>query len=61
MARKSGPDILVEMHVVVDETISVREGHDIADEVEQTLMARMTKVNKVIVHVDPDTGNGLTR
>ena len=55
MARKSGPHILVEIHVVVDKNITVLQGHDIAKEVEQTLLTRMTKVNKVIVHIDPDT------
>lgn len=51
-ARKLGPDILVDVHVVVDPFLSVTEGHQIADEVEKTLLREVPDITAVMVHVD---------
>ncbi|HQC79376.1 MAG TPA: cation diffusion facilitator family transporter [Accumulibacter sp.] len=51
-ARKLGPDILVDVHVVVDTFLSVTEGHQIADQVEKTLLREVTDITAVMVHVD---------
>lgn len=51
-ARKMGPDIMVDVHVVVDPFLSVSEGHQIADEVEKTLIRQIPDVTAVMVHVD---------
>ena len=45
--------ILVDMHIVVDGSISVRKGHAIADAVENKLIDRVDNVLGVIIHVDP--------
>lgn len=55
-ARYSGSQIFVELHIVVDPELSVREGHDIADTVERVLMEEFTDVTRVITHVDPEPG-----
>ena len=52
-ARRLGPDILVEMHILVDGNLSVQKGHQIADEVEHHLKQRVPDVSRVTVHVDP--------
>lgn len=51
-ARRMGPDIMVDVHVVVDAFLSVSEGHQIADEVEKTLMREISDITSVMVHVD---------
>ena len=51
-ARKLGPDILVDVHVVVDPFLSVTEGHQIADQVEKTLLSEVLDITAVMVHVD---------
>jgi len=51
-ARKMGPDIMVDVHIVVDPFLSVSEGHQIADEVEKTLIRQIPDVTSVMVHVD---------
>ncbi len=51
-ARRMGPDIMVDVHVVVDAYLSVSEGHQIADEVEKTLMREIPAITSVMVHVD---------
>ena len=52
-ARRLGPDILVEMHILVDGSLSVQKGHQIADEVEHNLKQQVPGVSRVTVHVDP--------
>ena len=53
-ARYSGPQIFVELHIVVDPSITVRQGHAIAREVRHRLLNEFTDVTRVIVHVDPE-------
>ena len=52
--RKSGLSHLVDIHVRVDGTMSVRAGHDIAHAVKDTLMDSATHaVTDVAVHIEP--------
>jgi cation diffusion facilitator family transporter len=45
--------IQVDMHIVVDRSISVREGHCIADDVKDQIISGIPDVLDVVVHVDP--------
>ncbi len=53
-ARYSGSQIFVEMHIVVDPELTVREGHHIADKVRFHLVNKISDVTRVIIHVDPE-------
>lgn len=53
-ARYSGPQIFIELHIVVDPNITVRQGHAIAHEVRNRLLNKFTDVTRIIVHVDPE-------
>ena len=53
-ARYSGAQVLVEMHIVVDPELTVREGHAIARKVKRTLLSDIADVSQVIIHVDPE-------
>jgi len=53
-ARYSGSQIFVEVHIVVDPELSVRDGHDIARTVKRQLLDSSAGVTRVIVHVDPE-------
>ncbi|UCE23465.1 MAG: cation transporter [Candidatus Zixiibacteriota bacterium] len=53
-ARYSGSQIFVEMHIVVDPNLTVREGHHIADKVRFHLVNQVSDVTRVIIHVDPE-------
>ena len=53
-ARYSGALILVEIHIVVNPDLTVREGHNIAKQVEHRLLNNVENVSKVIIHVDPE-------
>lgn len=53
-ARYSGSQIFVEMHIVVNPNLSVRDGHRIAATAEARLINEVSDVSRVIVHVDPE-------
>jgi len=53
-ARYLGPQISVEIHIVVDPDLTVREGHAIAKQVEKQLIEKVDDIYRVITHVDPD-------
>jgi len=50
--RKTGDMILVDVHLEIDGQISVRAGHDIAEEVHRRVMDKHRVLN-VMTHVDP--------
>lgn len=52
--RKSGGDALVDVHIQVDPTLSVSEGHRIGEKVRNDLIARIEEVADVTVHIDPE-------
>jgi cation diffusion facilitator family transporter len=54
-ARQSGPHLLAELHLVVDKDITVLEGHTLAREAEKRLLAKISDLHSVTIHVDPDT------
>jgi cation diffusion facilitator family transporter len=55
-ARKSGLGWLVDIHVEVDGNLPVREGHRIAHEVKDALLASDLAVLDALVHVEPTGG-----
>ncbi len=53
--RKHGPKVFVDIRICVDCNIDVREGHEIAEKVENIIKRKIENVKDVIVHVDPCT------
>ena len=51
--RYISSSIQVDLHIVVEGLITVREGHDIADDVRARIIDAIPEVLDVIVHVDP--------
>ncbi len=52
-ARKHGGRILVDLHILVDPSLSVREGHEISEEVKRFLLRRYERIVDVVVHLEP--------
>ena len=52
--RKMGFDYLVDLHVIVDGDLPVREGHRIAHEVKDLIRSQKRRVREVLVHIEPD-------
>ena len=51
--RKLGPNLYVDLHILVDPEMSVRLGHDISEEVQKDLMANGPGVVDVVAHIEP--------
>ena len=51
--RKSGPNIIIEAHIVVDPEMSVREAHDITEIAESCLRDKFGKETQISLHVEP--------
>jgi cation diffusion facilitator family transporter len=52
-ARWSGHRLLAELNVAVEPTLTVDQGHTIADEVHRALLHEVPRLAEVMVHVDP--------
>lgn len=53
IARASGSDAWVDMHVWVDGNMNVRDAHTLAHAVKAAVQARVPRVRDVLVHVEP--------
>jgi len=51
--RYISSSVQVDLHIVVEGSITVREGHNIADDVRKRITDEIPEVLDVIVHVDP--------
>jgi len=53
LARKSGRQYLVDMHLEVDPDKSVRDAHELAHRVKDAIMQAMPAVQDVLIHIEP--------
>ncbi|MGH8091952.1 MAG: cation diffusion facilitator family transporter [Chthoniobacterales bacterium] len=53
LVRKMGLEFYVDLHLGVDETITVRAGHDLAHEVKNAIKRTIPRIADVLVHVEP--------
>ncbi|WP_044202299.1 cation diffusion facilitator family transporter [Flammeovirga sp. OC4] len=51
--RKMGFKFYVDLHIIVKGEISVREGHDIAHNVKDSLKADFNEIADILIHVEP--------
>jgi cation diffusion facilitator family transporter len=62
--RKMGFSFYVDLHIIVNGELSVREGHRIAHLVEDSVLEELPQISEVLVHVEPEeelAAKGLTR
>ncbi|NHM01433.1 cation diffusion facilitator family transporter [Flavobacterium difficile] len=52
--RKAGMKYHVDLHAIVDATISVKEGHDLAHKLKDTLRSQILELGHVLIHVEPN-------
>ncbi len=52
-SRKLGPGLYIDLHVLVDDDLTVKEGHDIATQVKSTLLNEGPDIADVVVHIEP--------
>jgi divalent metal cation (Fe/Co/Zn/Cd) transporter len=51
--RKAGLRYHVDLHAIVDGTISVREGHNLAHNLKDTLRKKVPNLGHVLIHIEP--------
>lgn len=51
--RKTGMTYYVDLHIVVDKDITVKEGHEIAHRLKDHLKDRMPEIADILIHVEP--------
>jgi cation diffusion facilitator family transporter len=52
--RKTGMKFLVDLHAIVNADITVREGHEIAHKLKDTLLKELPQLGHVLIHIEPD-------
>ncbi len=53
-ARKMGPHLLVDLHIQVNNMMSISAAHQVAERVRLTILNKIPAVNEVLVHVDAE-------
>jgi cation diffusion facilitator family transporter len=51
--RKAGMKYHVDLHAFVNATLSVKEGHDIAHDLKDTLRKTIPQLGHVLIHIEP--------
>ena len=51
--RKAGMVYHVDLHAIVDGNRSVKEGHDLAHKLKDTLKKEITEIGHVLIHIEP--------
>ncbi|HEY9184122.1 MAG TPA: cation diffusion facilitator family transporter [Salegentibacter sp.] len=54
LVRKTGMHFHVDLHIIVDAHITVKEGHDIAHDVKEELLSELPEIFDVLIHVEPE-------
>ncbi|TDE53732.1 cation diffusion facilitator family transporter [Flavobacterium sp. GT3P67] len=52
--RKAGMQYHVDLHAIVDSNITVKEGHDLAHKLKDTLQEKIPELGHVLIHVEPN-------
>ncbi len=54
LIRKNGISFLVDLHVIVDGSLTVRAGHETAHRLKDKLMVTIPTIGDVLVHIEPE-------
>lgn len=52
--RKAGMKYHVELHAIVDATITVKKGHELAHNLEEKLRKEIPQLGHILIHIEPD-------
>lgn len=58
--RRAGPEIFINLHLVVDKDISVEQSHDFTEHLENDLKLEFPRAF-ITIHVEPNTGENLVK
>ena len=52
--RKAGMKFHVDLHAMVNSEISVKQGHDLAHKLKDTLSQKIPSLGNILIHIEPD-------
>jgi cation diffusion facilitator family transporter len=52
--RKTGMQFHIDLHIIVDSKISVKDGHEISHKLKKILKEKMPELSNVLIHVEPN-------
>jgi cation diffusion facilitator family transporter len=52
--RKLGPELFIDVHVLVDPALSVQKSHDISIKIEGKIKKELSRPSNILVHIEPD-------
>jgi cation diffusion facilitator family transporter len=52
--RKTGMKYHIDLHIIVDATISVKKGHDLAHQLKDLLKQQIINTESILIHVEPN-------
>lgn len=52
--RKAGFKYHIDLHAIVDSNLTVRQGHDIAHKLKNTLKEEIPQIGNILIHIEPD-------
>jgi cation diffusion facilitator family transporter len=58
VARRIGPDFVIEMHIEVDPEMNVKNAHALSHKVKDTIQAGMKHIKEVVIHIEPHGSRG---
>ncbi|GAB1370716.1 cation diffusion facilitator family transporter [Candidatus Kapaibacterium sp.] len=53
MVRKSGLTYHIELHAIVNEDLTVKQGHDLSHILKDKLKEKMSQLGNVVIHIEP--------
>jgi len=53
--RKTGMKYHVDLHIIVDSNITVKEGHDISHQLKNKIQEEMPEISNILMHVEPNS------
>ena len=56
--RKAGLKYHIELHALVDNNLTVKQGHDIAHRLKDTLRQELPQLGHVLIHIEPKMNIG---
>ena len=52
-SRKIGGDVFLDVHILVDPSLTVQQGHDISHRIEDEIRAKLSQPANILVHIEP--------
>lgn len=58
--RKSGRSYFVDLHIIIDGSMTVRDGHTLSHCLKDHLLEKFPEIHDVLIHIEPDNDPGVS-